>query len=61
MLASAYLDWDAAQYSQKALNAVGLANAVSIPSLSLLKGTRCLGSDELVYNKRFVTVFYKCI
>ncbi|XP_071801273.1 testis-expressed protein 11-like [Asterias amurensis] len=27
LLASAYLDWDAAQYSQKALNAVGLANA----------------------------------
>ncbi|XP_071498472.1 testis-expressed protein 11-like [Diadema antillarum] len=27
LLASAYLDWDAVQYSQKALNAVSLANA----------------------------------
>ena len=37
LLAHAYLEWDSRQYWQKALNAIGLANAVSLRTIQLAK------------------------
>jgi len=49
LLAHAYLEWDSQQYWQRALNAIGLANAVSTQLSPLMQLTdRVLGTLMLI-------------
>ena len=58
LLANAYLEWDQDQHWQKALNAVGLANAVSF-YITLICCISTYQSSDMTLRVSFYQLFFK--